>query len=521
MLAGLYVLLGLNAIFRARLVHDEGLATYFFARFLGDDVPAAFFFQKLKPVVSALYAPVARLGVVPFELVHLLVGASALVLVASTARALGIRRATVAAAVVGFSPLFLVAGPTGLSNGDGVVAVSLCLWLLVGSRRAWPAGLVLGALPWVRAELVLLVVVLLLHEALTRRRLGFFLACAAFPAAYLLLGALYHHDVLWALHYPPSAPATHANPLWQGVRRQGELGNAAASLALVTPALALAWLVRRARLHSVELAGGAFALASLVALNVLPRFEAFNFDYSPRYLLLALPVLALLAARATDGLVDGEPPSWAELPAFALALLLADRVRAASGSPVELGLVAAVALALLVARAGAPRVAAAAWVALLLAGPALVSKRMREWGYDGPASLAPMARWVERHPELVAGRAVYTNASCLPTYLHLAGLAPDARLFFIAQADHRYEIEALGNPANGQRQAILRSMSRTFYGPLADLHEARAADLPRDALFLLTRDPRLQAALSEDVSSHLRAQSQEPDFDVATLAEGP
>ena len=517
----LYVALGLWALFHDHLLHDEGLTTYFFARFVGDDAPAAFFFQKFKPVVAAFYAPIAAWGLVPFAVVHLLVGALAMPLVAAAARTLGIRRANVAALVVGLSPLFLVSGPTGLSNGDGVVAVCLFLWLLVRSERGWPAGLVLGALPWVRAELGLFVVAFVLHEALTRRRRDFFAGCAAFPLAYLGAGAVYHRDLLWAVHFPPSAPAMATNPLWQAIHRHASVGELGANLALVTPAIALAFLVRRERLRLEELTGALFAAGALLVMNVLPAFEAFNFNYSSRYLLLVLPPLALLAARAADGLAEADAPSRVEAPGLAVALAGADRVQVATSSPVELGLLAVVAAALVAARAGARQLGLAAWLALLLLAPVLLSARMVQQGYQNPRFLLPMVQWLEAHPEQVEGRTVYTNANELASWLVLTGRAPGVTLRYVESADHTYELDALGNPANGQRAAVAKSMETHFFGPLAHLRDARGTDVVAGSVFLLKDDGRFRLSVSDELAARLRVVSAEPDFDVAIVEASP
>src|SRR5205814_9903068 len=51
------------------------------------------------------------------------------------------------------SPVLLYGSAAGLSNVDGVLGISLFLYLLLARRSEWAAGVVLGCLPWVRHEL--------------------------------------------------------------------------------------------------------------------------------------------------------------------------------------------------------------------------------------------------------------------------------------------------------------------------------------------------------------------------------
>ena len=52
---------------------------------------------------------------------------------------------------------------------------------------------------------------------------------------------------------------------------------------------------------------------------LLPRWQVFNFDQSPRYLLPVLPVVALAASRAADRWHDADARDAGVLVALAVA----------------------------------------------------------------------------------------------------------------------------------------------------------------------------------------------------------
>lgn len=474
-IAGAYVLVGSWFLFGRLAVHDEGLSTYFFARYVGDDFVAAVFCQKFKPVVAAFYAPVARLGLRPFLFVHVIVGAAGVLLAARAARALGSGASNVAAVVVAFSPIYLLGGPLGLSNVDGVVA--LCLVLVLYARDPDSPGwaIVLGMLPWIRYELSPFVVVLLVWEVLTRHRWIALVQGAAFPAVYLVAGAVYHRDLLWAVHFQPSAAPQSSNPLWAAVGGQGSLGQFAVRLALVAPFGVAALLAPWKRLRAAERASAVFAGVYLLALNVLPRFRIVNFDYSPRYSLEVLPVLALLVARASN--------RWPRLSSLS-----------AGGT-------------------------AAALAALAVASIAPTWGALQRYGYGPSPSLEGASAWLREHAEVSSGRRVYTDMSCLPSYLAMRGGGSlDVR--YLEGQDQAYEIGALTDGANGQREAVQRLVARTFYGKPELLADTRAVDVPTGSLFVLSHDLRLPGRLSEDIRRHLRPLASSDAFSVDSLEDG-
>src|SRR5260221_445575 len=149
-LGALYAIVGFIRCADPATLHDEGLLTYGFARAMDQDLIATLFFQKARPVLSLLYAPVALAGLTVFLVVHVVVAAAAIPLVAATARVFGIRNANLAALVVACSPVFLWCGPMGLSNSDGAAGLALVVYLLAARRAPFVAGAVLGGLPWIR-----------------------------------------------------------------------------------------------------------------------------------------------------------------------------------------------------------------------------------------------------------------------------------------------------------------------------------------------------------------------------------
>lgn len=517
-IAGAYVVIGMVLLFGVGIVHDEGLATYFFARFVGHDFAAAFFCQKFKPVVAAFYAPVAALGLRTFLVVHVLVGAAGVVLAARAARALGVGASALAAAIVAFSPVYLAGGPLGLSNVDGVVA--LCLVLdLYARRRDSPAwAIVLGTMPWIRYELGVFVVVWLAWDLATRRKWAVVAWAAAFPLAYVVAGALYHRDLLWAFHFPPSAPPQASNRLWSSVHAGGSFGQVASRLDLVTPLLSAALLAPWRSLRGPERAAAVFGAAYLVALNVLPRFQVVNFDYSPRYSLQVLPVVALLLARIARRWQEAPlPPAWTHALAVLAMLVAADRVRAATGSMLDIILAVTMVAAVVLARVHVPRAAVCVVCAVAVASPVVTWARLRDYGYGPSPLLEASADWLRAHPELVSGTRVYTDAACLSSYLETKGIdGVDVR--YLEGDDQAYEIASLTDERNGQRDAVLRLVAGTFYGKPERMGTARAADLPTGTLFVLTEDVRLPKRLGADVRDHLRPLYAGSGVHISTLA---
>jgi hypothetical protein len=488
-LFALYVLAGLAFVFTDQTLNNEGLLTHYWASWASQDLVPVFFYQKTKPVLVVLYAPIAPLGVRATLVAHVIVAATAIPMLAGTARALGHELANVPGIVVASSPLFVLGGPAGLSNADGVVGMALALNLLCARRAPVSAGLVAGLLPWVRFELVLFAAAMAVHAFTTSEHRRVLAGMLVFPLVYAASGAVYHGDALWLAHYPPAVSWDPGNPIYEG-QRIGLRYLLEPALAL-TPAAALAVAVRVGTLTRIERALAAYGAASVVVMDVFPILKLGNFGSAPRYQLLLLPALALLISRALSSLWQAEVPRPATLiGSLGVGIWIATRQETLLAVLVPLvgsGLI----LELAYRRSGAAAVIVA--LALALSGPFLpvrtVIARVDMAGY-----LEPMADWLLAHNELRA-EPIHTNASLLAPYLQRTW--PDARVTYLAGLDTRREIVELTNAQNGQRERVLALCAEDLYGKTVfDLTE-----VPDRGLLALRVDPRLDLLFATQIWS--------------------
>lgn len=496
-LAALHVMLAGWALADDRFLNDEGLLSHLFAQLTARDFVPAFFLQKARPPLATLYAPVALLGLDVFLWVHVLLCSLAVPLVEATARQLGHRRPLVPAAVVALSPMFVAGSAAGLSNADAVLGVAGVL-LLWSQGRLLAAGAVLGALVWVRAELMLLVLVMLAWSAV-RRQWRAWIGLLLWPVLYGLAGLAYHQYLLWMTHYPPALPSPMpGSPFWATQPQAPSLAALVSAAVALCPAVVLAAGARHGRAPTdLERWWGWFAVAFVVALTVLPRWRVFNFDLSPRYLLPVLPVLALAIGRATQGWGARAGVAWrtsALLVAAALAIAAHRTGATLAAAWAVLGVAAAMALA----GSGRPRAA----LALLLAGLAFGPRHFAEGARIGRAIQAPhLDEMVERIDAQGGTRPVFTNEPILAAYLTRRADRPQTQVHYLVQADQLHELTRLSNPANGQQSRLLAAAAHGFFGrPVfpADLDPDR---LPPDALFVLRDDARLELVMPADVWS--------------------
>jgi len=490
-----YVALAGLAVHDARFLHDEGLLTHLFASLVGREPAAAVFLQKARPPLSLLYAPIAGAGLQAFLWAHVLVCALAVPLVAVTAQRLGHARPELAAAVVALSPMHVAAGAGGLMNADAVVGVAAvaCLW---SSRRWLGAGVVMGALVWVRSELALLALVLAGAALLERPREWRALAgLGAFPLLYGLAGAVYHGDLLWMLHWPPALAAPMAdNPFWQAQHGQASLPVVMAALLAITPVVALLGPWRASSAGAVERAGLLFAIVFVAALVLLPRWRLFNFDLSPRYLLPVLPWLALAVSRVAmelgrDEQALGGLRRGLGLGAFVVLAFAVDRLGGRASGLVAGAFVAA---AMALGGAGWPRLAHAILGALLGLGALAYGDGSRIARRQHSPELEDTVAHLREHPEW-NGRRVYTNEPLLAAFLErTAGEGmPSLQVHYLVQADQLHELTSLANPENGQRQALVDALRQGFYGTPVLPDELAPETVPADSIFVLRDDPRL------------------------------
>jgi hypothetical protein len=517
-----YVTLAGLAVHDGRFLHDEGLLTHLFASLVGREPAATIFLQKARPPLALLYSPWADAGFSAFAWAHVLVSALAVPIVAAAAQRLGHARPELPAAVVALSPMHVAAGAAGLMNADAVVGVALVV-LAWASGRWLVAGVVMGALVWVRSELAVLALVLAGAAVVERPwRWRALVGLAAFPLVYGVAGAFYHGDPWWMLRWPPALAAPmEGNPFWEAHKAEASLPTVMAALLAITPAVALCGPWRAAGAGAVERAGLGFAVVFVAALVLLPRWQLFNFDLSPRYLLPVLPIVALAVSRvamqlgrdegATGGLRRG-----VGLGAFAVLAFVVDRLGGGAAALAAGALAAAVAA---LGGAGWPRLAHVTLGALLGVGALAYGEGARIATIQHSPGLEPMVDRLREHPEW-DGRVVYTNEPLLHARLERAGDdAPRLRVRYLVQADQLYELESLANPHNGQRDALLGALRQGFYGTPVLPDALDPAVVPTDAIFVLREDPRLALVMPPAVwAPRLRVVHPGAGITIAVLA---
>ncbi len=486
---GLYFALAGSALQDGRYLHDEGLLTHLFALVAARAPAAGLFLQKSRPPISALYSAFSG-SLDLFFWAHITFGAVGITALWGAARALKHDAPIIAPALLALSPLYIGGAVAGLSNTDAVVGLCVFAWLYASDRRG-AAAVVLGVLPWIRAEVGVLAL-LFIADALRRRAWRELAALPMYGLLYGLAGIAYHRDVIWFLHYPPALPEPMPdNPYWAdhgGAASLGDLVGTAVALTPVIPALAL---VRWRSLRRLERLGLVFCAAFAVALIVLPMWQVFNFDQSPRYLLPVVPFVALAVGRVAGGFMDElEEPGRFAVPALALLAALAYVAALSARHPTGLLAVTAVALALTAQRVNAHALAGTLLGVLALLGPGVFGDGGR---IDTRSSAPHLAQMVDRLQETVGDepKVVYTNEPLLWASLSRTGTLPNVRVIYIVQEDQRFELERLANTRVGQRQALWSAMTPNAYGRPIHPDALRPDSVPIGAVFALSKDARL------------------------------
>lgn len=509
LLAVVYVTAGVVLVLTDYTLNDEGLLTYYWANWARQEFVPVFFFQRIRPVLSALYLPASAGGVHGTLIAHVVVAALSLPLIAAVARALGHRLPNLPALAMALSPVYFYGGPAGFSNVDAVVGISLALYLLGVRRRPLLAGLVTGLLPWVRPELVIFSATLALHAIYHRRDRWMLAGIPAFPLLYATAGAFYHHDPLWILHFPPSPPTDPSNPMW----KSGFIGARyfLEPLLALTPIAPVIVALRPARLQPVERTLLLYLVVMALLMNVLPILQIGNFSTAPRYSMALLPALALLAGRAFEPWWGGERPTLATLAAmFLFAVWLATRQQDGTAAAVLL-----IATPILIAAVGLRlgTTAAALAVALMGAGPMLPIHR--DVGRTVTAQyLDPMVDWLRAHRDRISG-PVLTNSQLLAPFAESRLAWVDVR--FVVPIEMSHDIILLSNPANGQRDRIRRLCETDLYGRTL-FAPITPEDVPPDALLALRVDVRLPILLPEAVwGPRLQVLEESPQYRIARI----
>jgi hypothetical protein len=286
-------------------------------------------------------------------------------------------------------------------------------------------------------------------------------------------------------------------------------------LLAVTPIVPVVVALRPAHLQPIERTLVLYVVAAAVVMNVLPIFHIGNFGTVPRYSLVLLPALALLAGRAVEPWWRGERPAIATLAAmFVLAVWLATRQQDGTAAAVLL-----VGNLLLIAAAARPLGTAAVAVAAALMMAGLLLPIHRDVGRSLTASyLEPMVDSLRRHRDRISG-PVLTNAQLLSSFAE--SRLPGADVRFVVPIDMSRDMVLLTNPANGQREEIHRLCETAFYGRTL-FGPIRPDDVPADAVFALRVEPRLQLLLPEEVwGSRLEVLEETPVYRLARVLPGP
>lgn len=488
LLVGFFVLAG-QGLHDGRFLNDEGLLTHLFALVTSRDPAAGFFLQKSRPPISALYAPLSG-SLDLFFWAHITVGAVGIAALWGASRRLGHRVPLLAPGILALSPLFIGGSVAGLSNTDAVTGLCIVAWLHASDRRV-AAAVVLGVLPWVRAEVAVLAVLFAIC-ALRHASWKELAALPAFGLLYGVAGIAYHHDPIWFLHFPPALPEPMPNnPYWADHGGAASLADLVGTAVALTPVLPAVALVRWKSLRSTERLGLWFVLAFVGALVVLPVWQVFNFDTSPRYLLPIVPFVALAIGRAAGGWIDelDEPGRFA-LPLLCVMAILAYAAAASASHPTGLIAVTVVVATLTAHRAAAAGLASTLLVGLAVCGPWFFADGGQ---LDSRASVPHLAPMVDRLGEVVGDgpKVVYTNEPLLASSLARSGRLPNVTVFYIVQEDQRFELERLANPAVGQREALWEAMTPNAYGRPVRPDALRPDTVPVGAIFALTKDSRL------------------------------
>lgn len=479
LVAAVFAIAGLIAVNADLFLNNEGMLSWIFSGLTTEAPADMLFLLKARPPLSIFYAPVAVLGLPAFLSTHVLVATVAIPLTASLGRRFGHDNPNLAAVLVALSPLYFAGAAAGVQNTDAMVGVLLVAWLLA-HHRPIAAGLLLSLVVIARVETAVFAAAFaayaLVHRS-SRRLLG---AAFALPVLFWLTGAVYHADLLWPLHYPSSVPA---NPVISPEERAaygGSVANAITTLLALTPVIGvLLWtsLQGGALENLVVLAAAGF----VAALRILPFTQLVYVDASPRYVLPALPFLALAIGRgiATRDSTWGAAARGAVLMGIGAAALR--WVGGTAGTlmfAAAVGCVAAAAAAVL-----SRRVAAALAVAVAAAGiwPLLPTTHL--YIGDHARQLDQIIVWMRA--ELPPGTVVVTDQHILDRWLTGHAPAVDVDVRHLVQPDMMYETRTLTNPATAQFARFFGS-GRYFYAPW--IFQEDIVALPGEVAFVMRTD---------------------------------
>jgi hypothetical protein len=477
-----------------RAIHDEGLLTWLYASYLSRDPVATLFFLKAKPALAILNLPGSLFGLRGFFFGHIAIGCAGVVATAAAARAARVREWGLVALVVACSPMYLMGSAGGLSNVDVAALTAVALWLIF--RRPVPGfgtAVVLSVLPLVRFEAGVFVAVAAVAIGARDKNPRFVLGLLVLPVTYFLVGAVWHGDALWPVHFVPAPFDIARTGVHQGALEEvhrASPADAIFAITTTTPVLGLAFVRIGGRAEWVRVAQLSI-VAFLVALVALP-VAGVAMGYSQRYFLQILPVAALVVGRQ----LEDRPSRWGVATLVVVAFgVFVDWLRASGDHPQGAFNLAALVGTLLVAMVAARLSTRLAWIGLA----ALVLA----WPFAGPpldvfqparrATVMRVVEWLRAHPDdIPPSRAVVTNLKLLDATLNQTSHLPPFDVYCLLQSDNEYELTQFTNPANGQRARLIALARWRFYGHGLFAEDFARAPGPGGALVVLQPDDRLK-----------------------------
>ncbi len=477
-----YVAVGAILILTDYTLNDEGLFTFNSSEIARHFPLETFFVQKSKPLLALLYMPFAGLGLRAFLFAHLLVAACAIPMMAAIARALRHRHPNAPAIVLAASPGFLMSGPAGLSNADGVVATVATLYFLLARNAPVWAGLMLGALPWVRHELALLAFLLFVRTSLFDRNVRFTAATFVFPLSYALLGAWFHEDALWMIHYPPASfYPMPGNTAWHAVSIS--FLAVAYRVLTVTPLALFALAAPYRRLESIEKWLACWAVAWIACSALLPGAEI-AFGFSPRYMLIVLPALALLCGRGLAALQEKRVTALRVVVfAIILAVIWLASERGDGWAVLPAAAISICAAALALAGTVRDRWGRYAFITLAVLGP-ILPFRTEIPQHELAPYMPRLVEWLRANRETIEG-PIFTNVPILAAQLNGSTEIPDLDIRFLIGADQIWHMQRM--TSEKQRQKTVEALAVARYNATRGVlpRDLVPDKVPDDSLFVL------------------------------------
>jgi len=473
---------------------DEGFQAYLYTRILLEEPIAGIFVQKLKWAGTMLYLPVFGFGWKIFLVWHKVLAGAGIYLLGKATEGLT-RKGWIASLVLATSPAYIFSSMAGHSNIVGVFYAALILYLLVARRSFFWAGMALGALPWVRHEYFIFVAGLALYAVLKDRNPRFFGGLLMFPVVYLSIGAVYHGDILWWLHYLPALTTPEPTCTWYRQWEAAYLQRLISMLGVITPAWPLLFLMSWRKKSPLEKALLISLVATFLFMFIVPFTRFLKFDHDVRYWLVFLPFLSVGAGgldlsgkrRKTAYLCGG-------LSLVGIVLSLSD-MTASLWLPVTIActiplLMLAVGLTL---RKPVYQVAAFLLMVVVIV---VSSPRNSPWydhlRYRPHAGIQQAAEWLSGDQRAARARGVYTNLHQLDMFIQDEYPDSGIKINYLVQYDIQYELYHILNHDNHQYRDVLKAIGPHLFGTAAwTCQFADRRDYSGD-IFVISDDYRLR-----------------------------